>query len=549
MSVGVQNLIERIEKFNQILSDPDLTFMKNFQERALELKEKIQRSDVLIPLIGEFSSGKSSLINALLGRELLPVDVTPTTAVVNEIRFSSKEDFIEVIYRDGRIERISFSSDLRGFNNADVKLIRIYSSLNLISPNIVIVDTPGLSSLIKEHEETIKEYVPKSDAIFLVIDVNQGTLTRSSVAFLEYTNLINRKIYAILTKSDTKSEKELNEVREYLRNNYPIIAGVFVTSSKSKKLDEFYSLLNQISRETSEILANSVIREFSKTCTATCDFLKEHFNNLSFDPKDLDIKIKEMDDAVFALEKELTAKLDNLRKGIDDAKFLAIDEFSRLLDSRLDYLADVYFSDPDGFQDKFDETIRNSAEQVVHIFSRTIKVKLENFEMEIRDFQFSDSVSTTVSTAMKGVNEIVMIVLLDLVIPGGILYALVGGILLKILSKIPRIGGAAGVYGKIISQLVSKIGQIVSKGFVKNELRKAITNAIDEFSTYIETETRLLLEELENRIKKELSSAIATQRESLNKLKEEKREKKETFEKYKEKIKSIIAELESFCME
>lgn len=545
---GIQDLVEKIDKYIQILADPDLSFMKVYQNKALELKKKIQHREVIIPLIGEFSCGKSSLINALLGKDLLPVDVTPTTAVINEIRFSRRDEFIEVEYRDGRVERIPFTSDLRGLNNSFVRRIKIYSSMSSIPQNIVIVDTPGLSSLIEEHEEVLKEYVPESDAILLVVDVNQGTLTKTTISFVEYTNLIDKEIYVILTKADTKSEGEIKEIKEYLKVNYPMLSGIYVTSAKLKLLDEFYSLIDQINKNTFEILRKSGIRRFSELCMVTQDFLNNHLLNLSLDLRELDIKTMEIEKEISALESELEKKLNELRNAIVEAKEYAIDKFEKNMESKLNYLTDTFFNNPDELQSKFDEEIRKSAEEALRIFSRALKVKFSQFAAEIGEFRFSENVSSSLNYIIKGTSEIVTVVLLDLLIPGGVLYALVGNIIIKILSKIPQIGTVFRAYGEIITQLLSKVGQQIFRGYVRNMLKKAISKAKEDFSTHLETEVMLVLDELESKIKAEISSVINAQKESIDKLKEEKKKKIEEFNNYRDKIKTTLESLRLLCL-
>lgn len=147
----------------------------------------------LLVVAGEFNSGKSALINALVGEALLPEGVTPTTTAVNLIRYSPEP--YERWQSDSLVER-GFACDwLR---------------------NLTLVDTPGTNAVIRRHEEIAARFVPRSDLVLFVTSADRP-FTESERAFMESIRQWGKKVVIILNKIDLlQSEAELGEVLSFI---------------------------------------------------------------------------------------------------------------------------------------------------------------------------------------------------------------------------------------------------------------------------------------------------------------------------------------------
>src|SRR5256885_13108469 len=115
----------------------------------------------LLVIVGEFNSGKSALINALLRAPVLEEGVTPTTAKITKIRYGEQ-------IRQIQLDR----ETVEQFYPAD--FLR----------NISIVDTPGINAVLREHERMTRDFIPHSDLILLVTSADRP-FTESERAFLE----------------------------------------------------------------------------------------------------------------------------------------------------------------------------------------------------------------------------------------------------------------------------------------------------------------------------------------------------------------------------
>lgn len=157
----------------------------------------------LLVVVGEFNSGKSAVVNALLGQRLLEEGVTPTTTRIQVIRYG--EDF-------GR-----------------TALSATVSELTLPAPllqEISIVDTPGTNAIYREHEALTKEFVPRSDIVLFVTSVDRP-FTESERRFLEIIRDWGKKVVFVVNKIDNlESPEELDNVLDFVAEHAEQMLGI-----------------------------------------------------------------------------------------------------------------------------------------------------------------------------------------------------------------------------------------------------------------------------------------------------------------------------------
>src|SRR5829696_5348547 len=147
----------------------------------------------LLVIVGEFNSGKSAFINALLGAEIAEEGVTPTTDRITVLRHSPEP--VQRERRDGVLEK--------GYPSA---LLR----------EIAIVDTPGTNAIIRHHEELSRGFVPRSDLVLFVTSAERP-LTESERGYLELIRDWGKKILLVINKADLLAdESKVEEVRSFV---------------------------------------------------------------------------------------------------------------------------------------------------------------------------------------------------------------------------------------------------------------------------------------------------------------------------------------------
>ena len=169
------------------------------------LGRSIQQLDdlFLLVVVGEFNSGKSAFINALLGENILKEGVTPTTTQINILRYGPQSD------------RVVESEHLHRLN-APVEMLR----------EISIVDTPGTNAIIREHEAITSQFVPRSDLVLFITSADRP-FTESERAFLETIRDWGKKVVVVLNKIDLfQNEQELAQVEKFIIENTRALLGI-----------------------------------------------------------------------------------------------------------------------------------------------------------------------------------------------------------------------------------------------------------------------------------------------------------------------------------
>ena len=223
-----------------------------FRLRIDALASRLEEDTFEVALFGRVSSGKSSLLNALLGTDILPVGVNPITAVPTKLRYG-KTLKAAVAYGDGRsalvpVEELARLVAEQG-NPGNLKNI-VRAVMEVPSPRlkagILLVDTPGLGSLAKRGAAETLAYLPSCDLALLLIDAG-ATLNEEDIGTLRLLYEAGIPALVLLSKSDLLTDGDLHRTISYieaqLKHELGIVATVHAVSALSKYqvlLDVFF---------------------------------------------------------------------------------------------------------------------------------------------------------------------------------------------------------------------------------------------------------------------------------------------------------------------
>jgi len=283
-----QDFFEEKEEIQALLSELKLLDKDvSFQQGLDKVEIYLNKQNFSVGITGVMNAGKSTLLNALIGQEILGSSVVPETANLSLIKYALKpyakvlywskgqwEDIIssaqeietmatfvkqseeafkdelsKYILDEARVDEIPVD-DLHLYTSAKhirsnlIKQIELGMNLNFLSEGIEIVDTPGLDDVVIQREELTKDYLSKCDLMIHLMNVAQSA-TQKDISFiidaLLYQNI--GKLLIILTRADSVTPSELDEVIAYTKKS---IKNQLKVRNEASKLDFILSSLEFI---------------------------------------------------------------------------------------------------------------------------------------------------------------------------------------------------------------------------------------------------------------------------------------------------------------
>ncbi len=239
----------------------------DLREDLAEIRGRLERRILSVALVGQFKRGKTSLLNALVGEEILPTGVLPLTAVVTHVRFDQVLR-VTVRLRDGtelevpREEIRLYATELGNPKNSrGVRDIIVSFPSELLAQGIELVDTPGIGSVWAHNTDVAKEYLPWVDVALFVVSPDPP-ITDVERRFLEDAREHAGKVLVVLAKSDLLSQADLLLVRRFIEEvagealgtAVPVLTAS-VLQGRQAGLAEIAALLGQLAQSEGETMA------------------------------------------------------------------------------------------------------------------------------------------------------------------------------------------------------------------------------------------------------------------------------------------------------
>ncbi len=176
-----------------------------------------------IAVLGQFKAGKSSFLNSLVGKAILPVGVIPVTTVITRIQYGEKEraviSFFDGTQAEVGIDQLDeFTSEAKNpSNQKNVELVDIEVPYLKKYPGLRLVDTPGLGSIFKDHMAVSENWLPEVGAALLAISSDRP-LSENDLQLIRELMKYTPRIILLLTKVDLLSPDQQAEVVAFFRN-------------------------------------------------------------------------------------------------------------------------------------------------------------------------------------------------------------------------------------------------------------------------------------------------------------------------------------------
>ncbi|WP_375490849.1 dynamin family protein [uncultured Nostoc sp.] len=221
-----EELAELVEQVIDILFRLEIS---NELTKAQQLKETVLRDTFKILVIGEFNTGKSTFINALLGQEILPSYAIPTTAITNEIKWNQEPRAV-LHFNETNKQPLEIPIDeLENYvvikdDDAEQEIrqspyshIELFWPIELCRNNVEIIDSPGLNESEVREEVTIN-YLPEVDAILFVMSaLRLGPSIHEKETLETLSTLGHEDIFFVVNQYDLLREREREGVRQHAK--------------------------------------------------------------------------------------------------------------------------------------------------------------------------------------------------------------------------------------------------------------------------------------------------------------------------------------------
>ncbi|CAG9172504.1 hypothetical protein LMG23992_02253 [Cupriavidus laharis] len=324
--------------------------LPRYEQSTAWLDEAVAQTNhfvVPVPLVGAFSSGKSSLLNAYLGTPYFATSLDPETAVPAEIEFAEQES-IHGCLRNGR--RIPLTHDaLR--DNAVQELtdggwvhLRTPAPRLAAVPHLRLVDLPGWDSGLKEHEQAIDGYAARSLAYVVVVSADEGNL-RSSIrnALLEL-KVHQRPVAVVISKSDKKAPEDVQAVadtvvREVTQAIGKAPVGVAIASARKREVEAFASVLATLEGNAEALYVESVGQPLATQLLGFHSYLQTRISAANWSGDDIAARLAQQARELEAFDRKFRQETDMFDRRAMAAADRIVQQVSAALAANADALA------------------------------------------------------------------------------------------------------------------------------------------------------------------------------------------------------------------
>ncbi len=221
------NFVKFLEQVLEVLKEVEID-----KTECSTLLESIQKQQLVIPVVGNFSTGKSTLLNRFLEKSVLPTAITPKTSLATELHYNANECIEAFSNNDEKAE--SFELNEQSFevikeNAPKYSYLKVYLNNEALknSTPLVFVDMPGFDSPISSHTHAILEYLERGVHFVILTSAEEGNLTKRMVR--ELKNLLefdkglsfilefDKGLSFILSKTNLRTPSQVGEISRYIQ--------------------------------------------------------------------------------------------------------------------------------------------------------------------------------------------------------------------------------------------------------------------------------------------------------------------------------------------
>jgi len=372
------NIVEECRKIANKYELSDETFEKIIKE--------IKNFKVVTPIIGGFSTGKSSMINALLEKNILKTDITPETAIPTEIYYGNN---LAKTYKRGNLVGSMNIEEFKKFEldgeKIDLVQIEVQDKFFKSIPYIKLVDMPGFDSGIEMHNTAIDNYLPNSLAYIITFSADEAVIKESIANFLGELKLHDMPIYIVITKCDKVTEYDLDKVIEYIRKNIvkyldkTDIKVFTVKSKRNKDIDGLKKILVELQNDAEKIFKKVFTHKIKEMAYLIKEYLESRIKNINLSDSELFQKEEELEEKVKCNIEKINKIKEKFNEQINKCVENIKNDIAVNLRGASSMLQSMLLNNMD-IQDKINQIVRNS---VIVSIKKYFEPKIQKYMKDI----------------------------------------------------------------------------------------------------------------------------------------------------------------------
>lgn len=483
-----------------------------------QISPLIAHFEIRIPLIGAFSCGKSSLLNALLGESLLATAVTAETAVPAELRFGSERRFTGCLPDGQRLELNE--TDLRQNRLAPLLPagwveVQLPNPALQARPQLVLVDLPGWDSGVAAHERVIDDYAGRSLAYGVVVGVEEGALRDSLRRALLELAIAQMPVVLIVSKADKRPPEDVQAVVERLRADITALMGraplaVAITSVRKKNLGELESALDTLQNRAGEIFEAHIVDAYRKNLQHAVQHLSLLANQDNKDAASLQADIDKLEQDIRAFDTRLRKETEALEIQVGPILGTIRLRVENALGGRIEMLTERALNGQDISNDILGTARLVIAEALRQEFEPAMQRYLDrlvdalpsrlDFNLNLSAVQLGNEKSSS----------------------GEFRWKTLGTTLAPLLLKIPHplaklLAPVALILGALLDSRGDRQRQQIEEARQREQVRRHVHTALSDAVRQMDTQLRPVLSEQVQKAQTEVARSINTERDELKK--------------------------------
>ena len=497
-------------------------------EKITELEGKMENSKVCVPVIGKFSSGKSALINTILGyrSNILKEDITPETAIPAEITYVLDGDEAIIVNNDGSEKRLTLD-EYRKFESdaSSVKVAKINLTNDTLQkiPDVMIVDMPGFESGYEVHNKAIDSYLPESMAYIIAVPADDMIIRSSIGNILKELCLHDMPICEAITKYDKTSEEEYKKKFENMKEALKRYIGereicYCKTSSADGEVEEVEEFLREIQDRSQELLYMKFRQKILVEINSTENYLLQRKNASALSESELDEEEEKIQQKLSNFKSTIMDGKGELERELEECKTEIRDDVEIALEQAESSFITMALNGAD-INESLNNTVRSAVtmstkKRLIPVIEKYVKkVSKSMTELNIGDINVAFSVNVEEMKTKVGTS---------------IVAAIAAGIALG-----PVFGALAGIGTAIINKLQGD----KKREEAKRETREKLENTVfPRILRQVEIEIEQVIKEQLMEINDTVESEIDRQQDLLEKAMADVRSRKKNEQKEKENL-------------